>query len=159
MSGFQNFSLSSFNYEDLEFSKSYRNFKLTLDPENITNIQKCVRNEYVPSIISVIFKGDISSQLTSHLSKYFMLYLDSENRFFHRDKIINKLKLILKQEFQDNINNYLISLKKIQYLIRYIEFDNYRLKNDLCRIERFFLNLIMRKYTDNLVRGHRKSKL
>jgi len=158
MSILQNRSLKELLIEDIALANNYRNFLSSLDFESIKSVQNTNRREYIFSIISSAFKGIIPVGLLPKISELFINYLECENKFFSRDQIKNKIKMVLRKESHNDITKFIIILKKIQYLIRKVEFDNVQFKVDLCRIERFFLTLIMRKYTDNLVRGHRRLK-
>ena len=154
MSVFQNKSLENKIFEDLNLSDNFKNFTSKLSTEDILINQDYNRKECIKFIFSTIFKED----LPADFSALFFEYLECENKFFFRDKINTKLKMLLNQKFHNNINKFTLVLQEIQYIIRNVEFDNLQFKVDLCRIERFFMNLLLRKYTDNLVRGHRRLK-
>lgn len=153
MATFQNFSLKD---QESEFSDVFKDSKSLIKPIDLNNFKNRERKEYLPSIISSIFGMELSRELIPNLTRLFLLYLECENKHFYKDKITNNLKLILRESFHNDINKYLLSLRKIQHIIKNVDFENYKVKNDLCRLERFFLNTILRKYTDNLVRGHRR---
>ena len=158
MSVFQNKSLENKIFEDLNLSNNSKNITSKISAEDILKIQDYNRKDYIQFILSSIFKEDIPAELLADFSALFFEYLECENKFFFRDKINTKLKILLNQKFHNNINKFSLILQKIQYIIRNVEFDNLQFKVDLCRIERFFMNLILRRYTDNLVRGHRRLK-
>ena len=158
MSVFQNKSLENKIFEDLNLSNNSKNITSKISAEDILKIQDYNRKDYIQFILSSIFKEDIPAELLADFSTLFFEYLECENKFFFRDKINTKLKILLNQKFHNNINKFSLILQKIQYIIRNVEFDNLQFKVDLCRIERFFMNLILRRYTDNLVRGHRRFK-
>ena len=158
MSVFQNKSLENKIFEDLNLSNNSKNITYKISAEDILKIQDYNRKDYIQFILSSIFKEDIPAELLADFSTLFFEYLECENKFFFRDKINTKLKILLNQKFHNNINKFSLILQKIQYIIRNVEFDNLQFKVDLCRIERFFMNLILRRYTDNLVRGHRRLK-
>jgi hypothetical protein len=158
MSAFQNKSLQNKIFGDLNLSDNFKNFTSKLSTKNVLNIQDYNRKEYIKFIFSSIFKEDFPADLGADFSALFFEYLECENKFFFRDKINAKLKMLLHQKFHNDINKFSLVLQKIQYIINNIEFDNLQFKVDLCRIERFFMNLILRRYTDNLVRGHRRIK-
>ena len=158
MSIYQNKSLKDLLIEDITLAHNFRNYLSTLDFESIKRVQNSNRREYIFLIISSVLKGIIPDALLPNISELFINYVECENKFHSRDQIKNKIKILLRKESHNDITKFIIILKKIQYLIRKIEFDNVQFKVDLCRIERFFLTLIMRKYTDNLVRGHRRLK-
>jgi hypothetical protein len=156
MSNLQNESLKDLLLEDITLAYNLRNYLSELDFESIKNIQNKNTKDYIFIIISSALKGIISDPLIPTISELFNSYIECENKFHTRDQIKHNIKMVLRKESHNDITKYIIILKKIQYLIRKIEFKNVQFKVDLCKIERFFLNLIMRKYTDNLVRGHRR---
>jgi len=158
MSILQNRSLKDLLIEDITLAHNLRNYLSSLDFESIKNIQKTNRKEYIFLVISSALKGIIPDALLPNISELFINYVECENKFHSRDQIKQKIKMVLRKESHNDITKFIIILKKIQYLIRKVEFENVQFKVDLCRIERFFLTLIMRKYTDNLVRGHRRLK-
>lgn len=158
MSTFQDKYLEGMSYEDLDLSENFKSFTSKFSAVDMVNVQNQNRQQYILPLFSVIFKDEISSQFIKIFSKLFIEFLECENKFFFRDKINTKLKTLLYQKFHNNINQYSYILQKIQYIIRNIEFSNLQFKVDLFRIERFFMKLILRKYTDNLVRGHRRFK-
>ena len=158
MSILQNESLKDQLLEDISLTHNLRNYLSELDFESIKKVQNGNRKEYVFLVISSALKGIISNSILLSISKLFIDYVECENKFHPRDQIKHKIKIVLSKESHNDITKYIIILKKIQYLIRKVEFENVQFKVDLCRIERLFLTLIMRKYTDNLVRGHRRFK-
>ena len=120
-------------------------------------------NAFVVSLSNVLYNSKLSientlSSVTTRSEFLFLNYVECENKFHSRDQVKHKIKMVLMKESHNDITKYIIILKKIQYLLRKVEFENVQFKVDLCRIERFFLTLIMRKYTDNVVRGHRRFK-
>ncbi|MFX1339084.1 MAG: hypothetical protein ACFFDK_10780 [Promethearchaeota archaeon] len=156
MSNLQNESLKDQLLEDISLAHNLRNYLASLDFESIKNGQTVDRKNYLFLTITSAFKGVISDALLPNISELFIKYAECENKFHSREEIKHKIKIILKSESHNDISKFIIVLKKIQYLIRKVEFNNVQFKVDLCRIERFFLTLIMRSYTDNLVRGHRR---
>ena len=158
MSILQNQSLKDLLIEDITLAHNLRNYLSSLDFESIKSVQNTNRREYIFLVISSALKGIIPDALLPNISELFINYIECENKFHSRDQIKHKIKMVLRKEYHNDITKFIIILKKIQYLIRKVEFDNVQFKVDLCRIERFFLTLIMRKYTDNLVRGHRRLK-
>jgi len=158
MSDLQNRSLKDLLIEDITLAHNLRNYLSSLDFESIKNVQHTKRKEYIFLVISSALKGIIPDALLPNISELFINYVECENKFHSRDQIKHKIKMVLRKESHNDITKFIIILKKIQYLIRKVEFENVQFKVDLCRIERFFLTLIMRKYTDNLVRGHRRLK-
>ena len=158
MSSLQNKFLDNKLLEDSILSDEFKNFISKLSMEDFLNIQEYNRTDYIQFIFASLFKKDIPIEIITNFSALFFEYLECENKFFYRDKINTKLKTVLYQRFHYDIEKISFILQKIQYIIRNIEFNNLQFKMDLCRIERFFMNLILRRYTDNLVRGHRRLK-
>jgi len=158
MSISQKESLKDQLIEDITLAHNLRNYLSELDFESLKSIQHTNRKEYIFLVISSALKGIIPDALISSISNLFNNYVECENKFHPRDQIKHNIKVLLRRESHNDITKYIIILKKIQYLIRKIEFENVQFKVDLCKIERFFLTLIMRNYTDNLVRGHRRLK-
>lgn len=159
MSIFQNESLKDLLIEDINLAHNLRNYLSTLDFESIKKNQNENRREYIFLIISSALKDIISDALLPSISELFINYIECENKFHSREQIKHQIKILLRKESSNDITKIIIILKKLQYLIRKVEFKNIQFKVDLCKIERFFLSLIMRKYTDNLVKGHRRLKL
>ncbi len=158
MSTLHNQSLKDQLIEDVSLAYNLRNYLSSIDFELIKTIQNKKRKDYIFLIISSALKGIISDALIPTISELFKSYVECENKFHTRDQLKHNIKMVLRKGSHNDINKYIIILKKIQYLIRKVEFENIQFKVDLCRIERLFLTLIMRKYTDNLVRGHRRLK-
>jgi hypothetical protein len=140
-------------------STNLGNSNFSNNTESIVNNKSCTRDQYILSLVSIIFDGFISMHLLSDFSELFVNYLECENKFYYRDKITDKLYHLLQKIFHNDINKFSMALKRVQHVLKNGKFENPKFKNDLCRLERFFLNLILRKHVNNLVRGHRKYDL
>jgi hypothetical protein len=142
--------------DHVDESDDINNFKSIPDTKNLHHLQNNNREGYVFSIFSAIFRGDIPADLIKKFSNLFIKYLECENKFFYRNKINEELYILLSRAYHNDINKLTIILNKIQDIIKSVQDNNSQFKIDLFRIERFFMNLVLSKYTTNLLRGHRR---